>query len=617
VKKQLFDFKIIFTFTLTIIYSSVGWAQQQPSFWTGNGGKDIRITVAEPVGKGLSADEQSLIPLIQSTIIGSIQKFSAMTIFDRQNLENILSEQKMSLSGDFSDNDFIRIGHLTNANLIVFGSINKISSNYFIEFAVTDVETGERKASYPPKQVSLLSLQGFSAVKDASADLLSQLGVNLTDRAIQELKRAENTTRIQAENLLARGITAQRQGSVADAFSYYFQAASLEPSLREAISRASVVSTSVSGGIISQNVRNRLKVHDEWRTIVNAAKTFYSNHLPYEFVYDTNINRGAINFDRRTINLTIGLSLIPTDAWKAINDLRRGLNKARQPSENWNFNLNQIEPRRIVVTLEILNTNNVILSRGTFTFSNPSEANRVNATLNFTNVKADDLTDRLTVRVVSINNIPAQQAGETGFIQITTLAAYNRRQNQLSVAETKTIIEKRRREEIEQIEYRRLREEMKAYYAKQRVGLEILTAYYQWGIDGNRSVGTEISFYWSFLQFTSIGLESRFGGEIIEGKDTFDYTNFNFSPIVGLSIPFNSGKAVMMFTDGIIEFGKFDPWKGLITDWLSPGFDIGLLFGHFINLKYRGIWYKDSYTHSITLGLFFSRLLLEPVISIK
>jgi TolB-like protein len=106
----------------------------------------------------LSAQEQSLLPLIQSTIIGSFQRFSAMTVFDRQNLENILREQSLSLSGNFSDNDYVRIGELTNARLIVFGSIRKIANNYTLEFAVTDVQTGERKASYLPRQVSLLAL---------------------------------------------------------------------------------------------------------------------------------------------------------------------------------------------------------------------------------------------------------------------------------------------------------------------------------------------------------------------------------------------------------------------------------------------------------------------------
>jgi hypothetical protein len=482
-----------------------------------------------------------------------------------------------------------------------------ISNNYFIEFAVTDVESGERKASYPPKQVSFLSLQDFSAVKDASSDLLSQLGVNLTDRALQELKRAENTTRIQAENLLSRGITAQRQGSVADAFSYYFQAAALEPSLIEAVSRASVVSANISSGNIGQDVRNRLKVHDEWRIVINAAKTFYSSHLPYEFVYDTTINRGTINFDRRTTNLSIGLSLIPTEAWKTINDLKQGLSKARQPNESWNFNLNQIEPRQIVVILEILNQNNLILSRGTHTFNNPNNSTRLNATLNLQNVKADDLTDRLAVRVVSINDIPAQRAGETGFIQITTLASYNRRQEQIKAASLEDARKKREEEALAKKAREELEKKEQAktskYYAKYRDGFGWLSGFYEWESNGNKNKESNFPmlnfcFYWSPFAYTSLGLESRVVPD--SEKDEINYANV--STTLGLMLPVNSW--LQFFSDFVFEIGKFGEWHGLVGNWSTPAFDIGLMLP-LCYIKYRGSWYKEGYTHSFDIGFYF------------
>ena len=42
----------------------------QSPFWTGDGGSGIRITVFPPRGIGLSEQKLSLLPLIQSTIIG-------------------------------------------------------------------------------------------------------------------------------------------------------------------------------------------------------------------------------------------------------------------------------------------------------------------------------------------------------------------------------------------------------------------------------------------------------------------------------------------------------------------------------------------------------------------
>ena len=335
----------------------------------------------------------------------------------------------------FSDTDYIRIGQLTNARLVVFGSIRKIANNYTLELAVTDMETGERKASYLPRQVSLLALENLSAIREASADLLGQLGVNLTANALQELRSAENTARVQAENALAKGIAAQRQGTVVEALTYYFQAAAFDPSLRESVNRVSVVSANISGGNIGQAVRTRLQEHDDWQTVVNAARSFYSNHLPYEFVYDTYLQQGRIDFERRTSELSIWISLIPTDAWKTINDLRQGLRNARQNDE-WRFSLDRIEPRKITVTVQILNENNNVLSTASHTFNNPGETNRMNETLTFRNVKADDITDRLTVRVVNINEIPAQRAGESGFIHVMSSSDYDARMAPIWAAET-------------------------------------------------------------------------------------------------------------------------------------------------------------------------------------
>ena len=417
---------------LFITLPTPSWAQSPTPFWTGDGGRGIRVTVAEPTGTGLSPQEESLLPLIQSTIIGTFQRFSSMTVFDRQNLENILREQMLALDGNFSDDYFIRIGHLTNARLVVFGSVHQIAGNYMLELAVTDVETGERRASFPPSPVSLLALQNLSAIREASASLLGQLGVSLTASGMQELRRAEDTTRVQAENALARGIAAQRQGMVAEALAYYFRAAAFNPALGEALNRVSVVATHVAGGNLGHAVRSRLQEHDEWRMIVDTALSFYSSHLPYEFVYDTNIKQGAIDFTNRTTELSVGVSLVPTEAWNTIRDLRWGLNAARR-NDNWGFDLYGIA-RRITVSMQLLNQDNVVLSTASQTFSNPSETNQTNDTLTFRNVRADDITDRLIVRMVSVNEIPAQRAGETGLIQIMTLADHSRRLAATAVA---------------------------------------------------------------------------------------------------------------------------------------------------------------------------------------
>ncbi|MCL2065342.1 MAG: hypothetical protein FWG98_13370 [Candidatus Cloacimonetes bacterium] len=71
--------------------------------FTGSGGQGITITVSEFLGVNLSNDELHILPLIQGNFIGILQRYSAMTVFDQQYIENILNQQNRSLAGDFSD----------------------------------------------------------------------------------------------------------------------------------------------------------------------------------------------------------------------------------------------------------------------------------------------------------------------------------------------------------------------------------------------------------------------------------------------------------------------------------------------------------------------------------
>jgi hypothetical protein len=60
-------------------------ASSSPStvYWTGDGGKGIKIAVLEPSGKGLSETEKWMPSMVQSSITGDFQKYSAMTIKEK------------------------------------------------------------------------------------------------------------------------------------------------------------------------------------------------------------------------------------------------------------------------------------------------------------------------------------------------------------------------------------------------------------------------------------------------------------------------------------------------------------------------------------------------------
>jgi TolB-like protein len=83
--------------------------------------------------------------LVQNWLTGGFNRFSAMTVIDRQNQEAVLGEQKLSASGAYSEADYIRIGNLTNTRYVVGGTLIRVSASQFsLQLAVTDAETGVR-----------------------------------------------------------------------------------------------------------------------------------------------------------------------------------------------------------------------------------------------------------------------------------------------------------------------------------------------------------------------------------------------------------------------------------------------------------------------------------------
>jgi hypothetical protein len=328
-----------------------------PQYWTGDGGKGLSLAVLEPTGKGLAAQEQWMLPLIQGSLTGDFNRYSAMTIVDRQNLEKILAEQSQSLSGNYSDDDYIRIGRLTNAKLILTGSIAKTANTFMLELSVADAESGERKASYPPKSVSPASVENLSAIKEAAADLLEQLGVTLTDRSLQSLKNPVAITvvqgqavlaaaavqtgqdqtqavqaqisdaqaqlaEVQAQIALSKGIAAQKQGTTVEALSYFIQAANYNPAMTEVTSRMNILNANISSGNIGADTRNEIAWRKQWVARLQETETFFANYVKnnqqsYYLVYWPYIEKGSINWKDETITLSFEMDLVPEAAWEA------------------------------------------------------------------------------------------------------------------------------------------------------------------------------------------------------------------------------------------------------------------------------------------------------------
>ncbi|WP_461252274.1 hypothetical protein, partial [Treponema sp. R8-4-B8] len=64
------------------------WAQQQQNF-TGDGGKEISLTIYVPQSTGLAKDQSYIPALVQGEFVSNFSNYSAISILDWERLDDI------------------------------------------------------------------------------------------------------------------------------------------------------------------------------------------------------------------------------------------------------------------------------------------------------------------------------------------------------------------------------------------------------------------------------------------------------------------------------------------------------------------------------------------------
>jgi hypothetical protein len=265
--------------------AAIGRVDASPPLFEGGGGKDIRLAVLEPKALGLTQEEAYLPVYVQGLLNNNLGKYSAMTLTERQFLNEILEEKNMAANGNFSDTDYISIGNLTNAQYILLGVIQKIPGNQFsVQLAITDSQTGVRKAAFMKNSLAV-QLQDGTFINQATEDLLAQMGVQITDAGKQQLA-ANRATMVNAETGLAKGISAQAGGASVEALLNYTQSVTFDPSQMEALSRLNILSTTIGGGTIGQQILNDIEARKSWLAAFKETAIFFNGRPPFEITFD-------------------------------------------------------------------------------------------------------------------------------------------------------------------------------------------------------------------------------------------------------------------------------------------------------------------------------------------
>ncbi|GHU45750.1 hypothetical protein FACS1894190_17870 [Spirochaetia bacterium] len=176
-------------------------------------------------------------------------------------------------------------------------------------------------------------MHNFTGIKKASAELLTKMDVALTDAGKAALLGASSTQTVQAETALAKGITAQKSGTIVEALSYYYKAAEFDPKLLEATGRAAVMSANISSGNIGENVRNEIQRRNEWKKLLDECDEFFRNNIPCEIIYNPTLTQEHINYESETVILSFKAEIKPTDLVKVYLPFIEGLEKTGKRKE--------------------------------------------------------------------------------------------------------------------------------------------------------------------------------------------------------------------------------------------------------------------------------------------
>ncbi|GHV69822.1 hypothetical protein AGMMS49928_14120 [Spirochaetia bacterium] len=437
---------------------SAGAAQAENPFYSGSGGSGLSIAILPPQGVGLPEDLAYLPALVQGEFVSNFSGYSAIRVLDRVTLDDQFAELQ---SGYYLDDaeGVITLGHLPPTTHIMMGRITKTATGYTLQITVAKTADGATEASYSGT-CTVAELDNFTGIRRSSLELLGKMRVELTERSRTELAGAAAQQSVNAQTALAQGITAQRGGTEVAALTYFNMAASFDTSLQEAASRASVMTANISSGNIGADVRNDIQWRRDWITRLTETEQYFDNFFktsspPFVLYYGTTLERGSVNYQTETLPLSFEVNLHTPSEWftsveKAVQALVDGLN-ATERKQVWGIGewpktaATSLAPfsngrKNFSVVFELVNDQNRVIGRQTVQLGSYWQCNIGNSitidhpvdnvqTVTFDAVKADDLTDTLSIRIAGVNGADPQITAQSNNLQIISVLGGGRNSN--------------------------------------------------------------------------------------------------------------------------------------------------------------------------------------------
>lgn len=304
-KKRVFIFLIILMCliscgTTSQVSEGVGEKETktQKNLYKGSG---LVIAVALPQTRNVG-QQAAWIPLyFQDSLTGNFSRYSKMTVLDRTNENLIKAEQELSETGFYTDENAVQLGQMTNASLVVVGSIQQIGGMYEVNFRVNDITTNEI-TSTSNGRYGYSDIESGKAVNETTQNLLDGLGIELSEKERATLASVNKTENDSAQNL-AKGMTAEKSNDYIAALVAYSQ---VEGSARSVAQQN--IHAMLQGSFDSASIQNKVAFYKEqtekWNVIFTQLEKYMNDNAAY-LVYDFSTMQDKINMSRNTVDFIV------------------------------------------------------------------------------------------------------------------------------------------------------------------------------------------------------------------------------------------------------------------------------------------------------------------------
>lgn len=420
-------------------------------FYQGNKGSDIVLAIPEAKGVNLSSDREYLKILIQTQLTDSFQLYSPIKVVDRQNEDITDEEIKKSEDGSYIDEDYAEFGKKINAKYVAVAQLINTEENFLFSVRIIETEKNQVKWTAETQKVVARQIKDGSAVNKAVKDLLSQMGIVLTDAGLKSINGGVNESTLKAQENLSKGIDASRRGTTIEAIQYYYAASEYSLDNTEINSRLNAIQSAISTGNIGDQSRGEDDAYEYWKKTLGEADDYFEKNPPYEIIYSKNINRLDRTLDElknKTNSISFEIGLIASNRAKnTINSLEEGIKNSpfivQQAVAHWPEYKSDSEtkknewllPKSCYVTVQILNDLDKVIGEEIVELyvvgPNLTDNRVVNLEdlkniekINVSGIKSSDLTDNLLIRIATVKwngkNI------DTDYIRISTLEEIKR-----------------------------------------------------------------------------------------------------------------------------------------------------------------------------------------------